>query len=437
MMDLLDKPYPGTGEQIFIMGGDRLPDLTPPGDNLSNRLVKHLRIAGSGLYKYRRDEAQLYGLDEKVLPGDQDTFTIYRPAEVLAKHANMFARIPIITGHHVLVNDSNAKRLMVGMVGDEVIAEVDPRDKETYLVTTGTILAGDGIKAYEKWGQLSVGYVPVCHWEAGVYRGQHYDAVLTGFRDVNHLLICEQARGGPQCMVMDSIDDTPLERFIKSKEGNMNIFKKIFGSQPVVGDERVPLLLKSIAVGADPATQVTEIRRVLASQKIAGDALTTLNEYLDELSTCKDEKLEIKSKACDIVAEFYQKSIAGDEDKDKDGDKDKKTNSPPAGDEDKDKDKEPPAKDEDRDKDKGKDADKKSDPPAAGDEYIKKADLEKVIQERMAALFPKKEDAPLVNAETVGALNALIGGDEKRKAASTDDFMKNVFGKEKKNGAIW
>jgi hypothetical protein len=429
---LLDQVYKGVGEQIFIVGDSSLPDLSPPGQNIGNRLVKHLRIAGSGLYKYHRSEARLYGLDESVLPGDQQYFTIYRDPDVLRKHAHMFARVPIITGHHVLVDDNNAKRLMVGMVGDAVMAEQDPRDGETYLVTTGTIVAGDGIAAYERWGQLSVGYVANCHWEKGEYKGNSYDAVLTGFSDVNHLLICEKARGGPQCMVMDSIADTPLERFIKSfGDRPMNLFQKIFGGRQVTaGDERIPLLLKSIAVGADPATQVAEIRKILVAQNMAGDAVTTLNEYLDELAACKDEKLEVKSKACDIVAEFYVKSMAGDSpppDKDdgkKEGPPDDKKDSapPPAGDS-------PPPDDK---KDEGK-------PPAtAGDELLKmyvdlKAELAGLSEQLEKS---KQPQVPLVNKEMVGALNTLIGGDA-AGVTTADEFMKKVFGKGKTNGAIW
>ncbi len=91
-----------------IAGDYAVVDLTPKSTNIGGRLVKHLRMAGSGCYKYHRSEAATFGLDASFLPGDQQFWYAYRPAEVLRKNASMFARIPIITGGHVKVVPENA-----------------------------------------------------------------------------------------------------------------------------------------------------------------------------------------------------------------------------------------------------------------------------------------------------------------------------------------
>ena len=199
-----------------IIGDMAIKDLTPKSTNIGDRIVKNMRICGSGIYTYARSEAKLLHLDP-VPPeyANLEFINVYRPPEVLEKYKSYFARVPIITGHHVKVDRDNAHDLVVGMVGDTVDSEVDKDDGETYLYTTGTIVAGDGVDAYERYGQLSVGYDPIMKWQKGVHNGVEYQAVLEGFNDVNHLLICKVARGGPQCMVMDSLDElSPLERFI-------------------------------------------------------------------------------------------------------------------------------------------------------------------------------------------------------------------------------
>lgn len=303
-----------------LIGDMAIKDLTPKTTNIGDRIVKNMRICGSGIYTYGRTEASLLGLTP--IPEqykDLKLINVFRPAEVLVANKDKFARVPIITGRHVKVDRDNAKQLVVGMVGDSVEAEVDSEDGETYLYTTGTIVAGDGVEAYEEYGQLSVGYVPRMKWQSGVHKGVEYQAVLEGFDDVNHLLICKVARGGPQCMVMDSLDDcSPLERFINVHTGHetqnggedMKLFTKIFGStrKQVAGDSNVvSVLLQSISVGADPKIQVGKIRAIV------GDSDTVFNEYLGELEMAGDEKPEVVAKAVDIVDAYYKDHFCGDE----------------------------------------------------------------------------------------------------------------------------
>ena len=406
---------------IQTAGDMAIKDLTPRSTNIGDRIVKNMRICGSGIYTYARREARLLNLapvPEKY--NNLEYINVYRPPEVLEKYKDYFARVPIITGHHVRVDRNNAKELTVGMVGDTVESEVDKDDGETYLYTTGTIVAGDGVEAYEQYGQLSVGYDPIMAWEEGTHNGTPYQAVLKGFNDVNHLLICKVARGGPQCMVMDSLDDcpemlqgdSPLEKFINTNHGgeDMGIFKKIFGSvkKEMAGDAAVvSVLLQAISAGANPKIQVQKVR------DIVGDSDTTFNEYLAELEMAGDEKPEVVAKAVDIVDTYYKAHLAGDE---------KKSEEKKSDDEQKAGDEKPEEKKSDDEKKAGDE--KKS----AGDSIDYDLLADKVVA-RMCAKEESKEEKLHGDERIEDELSMPMGGDSgSTEVHGSDDFIKDIWG---------
>lgn len=407
----------------LVAGDMSIKDLTPKSTNIGERIVKNMRICGSGIYTYARREAHLLHLDP--VPAkyqDLELINVYRPPEVLEKYKDYFARVPIITGHHVRVDRSNAKELTVGMVGDTVESEVDKDDGETYLYTTGTIVAEDGVAAYEQYGQLSVGYDPIMQWEEGIHNGVPYQAVLKGFNDVNHLLICKVARGGPQCMVMDSLDDnpdlqdvSPLEKFVNTHNGgeDMGIFKKIFGSvkKEVAGDASVvSALLQSIAVGADPEIQVQKVR------DIVGDSNETFNTYLDELSQAKAEKPETIAKAVNIVDDYYRTHLAGDEEEPEGKEKPAEGEGKPEGKEKPTEGEKKPAGDEEGKEQQGEGKEKAS----AGDTI----DYDLLADKVAAKLSAKQAPTPAAGDE----LSMPMGGDSKLEVRGSDDFLNDIWG---------
>lgn len=391
-------------------------DLSPKDNNRGGRIIKNMRICGSGIYRYHVSEAAMMGLVLDAAHGDVEWIDVYRPAAVLERYKDLYARVPIITGSHVVVNTGNAKKLAVGMVGDSIKAEQGD-DGETYLYATGTIIAGDGIAAYEDLGELSVGYDPIIEWKEGEHNGKRYNAVMTGITGVNHLLICKAARGGHQCTFMDSKPDlsaegsgaegSGLDRIITGGKA-MGIFSRIFSTpaKQMNGDARVvSAMLQSIKAGADAKTQVTAIKEMVGD---AADA--TLKGYFDDLmgdEVAKADK-ETLNKAIDVVDKYCQQALMGDEfppPKDKKDDNKKDDDKPKEND------------------DKKEPGDKKEDDkPANGDSGI---DYEKLASLVADKLKPKEEQHGDENPITFSPI--ITHGDSK-EGMTSDAILKDIYG---------
>lgn len=210
----------------------------------------------------------------------------------------------------------------------------------------------------------------------------------------------------------------------------MGIFNKIFGSQKQVagdsGRSLVPVYLDSIALGAEPKTQVQRIRAIV------GDSDPTFNEYLGELEMAGDEKPEVIKKAVDIVTKYYNDHMAGDEKEvevKKDGD-DKNVEVKKDGKETKDIEvKKDGDKKEVTVKEAG-DEEKKPEEKQAGDGCGKLSgdELDAIadkVAARMLAAQSKKEEIPAAGDE----LTMPLGGDSVNKEVHTsDDFIKDIWG---------
>ena len=235
-------------------------------------------------------------------------------------------------------------------------------------------------------------------------------------------------------MVMDSLDSiSPLEKFIESHGGNkVTVFQKIFGSRasntPVAEDARVPVLLQSIAAGADPEKQVKAIREIVGDAKT--DVQKEFHSYLDELAACKNEAPEVKAKAVEIVEEFYKTKLAGDA-MDPDKDKGDKVDDKPKDSTGKEKTVgEKPASSSSGDEEE--DEKKKDEKPAAGDALPITSILETLesINKRLESLEKTRKPTISENPEAIGALRVLIGGDSadsSKKRPSSDEFLRSIL----------
>lgn len=207
----------------------------------------------------------------------------------------------------------------------------------------------------------------------------------------------------------------------------MGIFSKIFGSQQQVagdsGRSLVPVYLDSIALGAEPKTQVQKIRAIV------GDSDTTFNEYLGELEMAGDEKPEVIRKAVDIVTKYYNDHLAGDEKtvkvekSDKGGEEKKDVQVDKDGKETKD------IKVEKKGGEKKVEVteDKAGDQKACGDSIDMDVLADKVAARLLAAQKPVEE--PKTAGDEGSELDTPLGGDSKTESGmSSDSLVKDIWG---------
>jgi hypothetical protein len=250
----------------------RYPDLTPSGENISGRVVKNMRICGSGVYNYGWNEIPgLIDLKRNPMPDEYRgvwTFGVYRPANVLRENAHLFARLPITVTHpKPWVTLENGKEYTRGFTGDCVTAQ-DEEDGETYLYTTGTFFDREAVDFYEEYKALSCGYIPLLKWESGEYKGRPYHLVLYGIRDANHIALVSSARGGRDIKVLDS--------------GN-----KLLEEIRRRGKRMKPLNLILSALGArDDASKIREVFNHAHSAEDIGQAVEFVTPYLAKALDC-------------------------------------------------------------------------------------------------------------------------------------------------------
>lgn len=285
-------------------------DLTPAGTNRAGRIVKNMRIAGSGIYTYGRWELPSLGIALDSIPeayADKYVFNVFRPPEVLKSKADMFARQPITIGHpDEYVTTRNAQKYQHGLTGDTVVAELDPTDEELYLYTSGTITTDQGLAAYDEMGELSCGYDPVIKWQSGKHKGTDYQLVMTDLNDGNHVAIVPSARGGEKCTFMDSSSlfiEAAKRLPSKLNGGNMawlDGLKTKLGFPAGDSVDKAKLLIATLADGADPAVTIKAVEGMITSLP-ACDGKTKLLSHLTELSNAKGIDKAVMTEAVSIV----------------------------------------------------------------------------------------------------------------------------------------
>jgi hypothetical protein len=277
------------------------------GSNKLGKICKNMAITRTGIFQYGVWELKAYGV--KIPPDKQDKliYNVYRPREVVEKSKDMFCRVPITLEHpkaSYLTADT-ALNLTHGLTGDSV--EVEERDGEMYVLTTGTLYTDDSKDYYEKYGKISAGYDASYQWQEGNYKGTPYQVVMTDIVDVNHVALVQNPRGGNGCKVLDSNLSTLFMTAVQ--RGNMgflaDLFKKADKTKKAPLD--VVALLSPVLDGKDITEGLNLIQKDIERYPIS--ERRELESYLKDMTLAPTIDRAIVKEAISITNEAYKELV--------------------------------------------------------------------------------------------------------------------------------
>lgn len=188
--------------------------------------LKNIRIAVSGIYDYAFEELPTLRV---ALPGQgapdwvekKQIYKVYRPALVLAAACDKFKMLPL-THHHPsqAVDEQNFRDLTIGYTGENPEVDYLENRNEVGIKSTVMLCDKEALDAYNRGEvQLSPGYYADFEWQKGTSPdGQEYDIVMREIKDVNHLALLPNGRGGSDAVVLDSAPE------------RQTIFQKVSGT---------------------------------------------------------------------------------------------------------------------------------------------------------------------------------------------------------------
>lgn len=252
-------------------------------------LVAEARVAkANNIQSYSAGEL---GLKDRAA---SDVVRVFRPeGEVFHKDALASAAHRPITLDHPKqdVTAANWKNLSVGDIGGDVIRDGDFVRVPLKVMDSGAVKA-----ATTTHQEFSLGYSADLDLTPGKFGDAEYDASMKNIR-VNHLALCDTARGGPELRIVDE------------RPAHLRDHQELKAMKIKIGDAEVDLTdgaAVALAVGtlnqklADTAASVTTLTTDLATATTTiatRDAeIVTLNQKVTD-ATLTPEKLRDAAKA--------------------------------------------------------------------------------------------------------------------------------------------
>jgi hypothetical protein len=202
--------------------------------------VARTRISKAAVNPYYGRE--IPGYDALGLDPDR-MYKLLRDPDELAKGAESFARLPVMSKHvpitvERIADDPELKQLIVGAIGSSVEFS-NPYLYADICVWDAPAIAG--IES-EQVCELSCSYRYVPVMEPGEYQGQPYDGRMTDIRG-NHLALVEVGRAGPDVFVADA-NPFPRTPAMKMTKLGKALFAALCAASPVLAaDSALPALV--------------------------------------------------------------------------------------------------------------------------------------------------------------------------------------------------
>lgn len=228
---------------------------------------------------------EIPGCEELGLEPDR-IYQLLRDPDELAKGAESFNRLPLLSKHVAVSADDHQPDLVIGATGSDASFDFP------YLKNSLVIWAKDAIDAVEseERKELSSAYRYTPDMTPGEYEGMRFDGVM---RDIvgNHVALVKEGRAGTDVVVGDSAEELKMSNqttTLKMKPHAIMLCGAVYAHvKPLLAkDAKVDFnsIYKSIAKDKKPA--ILEAIKTATKGKLAKDAsVEELATILDVLSS--------------------------------------------------------------------------------------------------------------------------------------------------------
>lgn len=281
-------------------------------DESSDKLIKTVIIARSGIYKYRAEELPNLGLSFTDSTEKKDVYLIYRPALVLSTDKDKFRMLPLTNGHpENMVNSENFKDLAIGFTGDTIEEEWNAELDEVTLKTKVALVDNQALENYYVGvDEVSTGYIADFVWQKGTTsKGEVYDIVMTAVTNGNHLAMTPKARAGSVACIIDSEGgNMDLPKFMS------NLWRIVRKTVSGVKDEdkQFRTVCEEIANKKDVMKdeeingKIEELKK-MSTDLPESDNKSILSRYLEDFGIVKQKDEESAKLAAGKIADMYEK----------------------------------------------------------------------------------------------------------------------------------
>lgn len=234
-------------------------------------------------------------------------YQMLRCPESLAAGASTFARLPILSRHVPVSADAPRQDLIIGSIGSDVTFNEPYLDADLSF-WDATAIAGIETNTVR---ELSCAYHYTPVMQAGTYKGQPYDGIMTNIRG-NHLALVEAGRAGSDVLAADEA----LKTMKTTKLGKALIIT-IGGLSPKLAQDSLLALVGQ-------ATKTTLNPAEIAPKLIALDAELDPKKLTAAFDALLALDAEEKPKVAEDEDEDNDPDPAQDEDEDDEDEKKKK-----------------------------------------------------------------------------------------------------------------
>ncbi len=243
----------------------------------------------SGYYGYEIPNYLEEGLDAEKI------YYAYRKGEELAKGADTFNGLPLLSDHYIEHADNPQKEYRVGSLG------TNAGFNAPYLTNSLIVTDTNAIEKIESGEcvELSAAYMYTPLFEKGIFEGQEYDFIMTNIRG-NHVALVANGRAGSDVFVADSAPNSKFEELKMKKVNKDNEILEVLDNTTNIEEE-----VKEVLDNKEESANIVELeenafcefqKQIIENLPQYLASIRLLNQLFEQLSALDTQSIEEENK---------------------------------------------------------------------------------------------------------------------------------------------